>query len=83
MDRRTPRVVDGPPIEGSQGEYATLMDEYLVNGTRLDITSLVSALSSYTHTQLCWDASMQVMRYLHDTWNYGITYGTSSAGLHG
>ena len=78
---------DGPPLVATQSEYATLMGElqHLVNGTRPDIARPVSALSSYTKspTQLHWDAGMQVVRYLHGTWNFVITYGTNSDGLMG
>lgn len=87
MNPRVSLVADGPPLEVSQPDYATLMGElqHLVNGTRPDIARPVSALSSYTKcpTQLHWEAGMQVIRYLHGTWGHGIIYGSSSQGLVG
>ena len=87
MNPRISLVSDGPPLEVSQSDYATLMGElqHLVNGTRPDIARPVSALSSYTKcpTQLHWEAGMQVIRYLHGTWGHGIIYGSSSQGLVG
>ena len=87
MCPRTPLRPDGPPLQVQQSDYATLMGElqHLVNGTRPDIARPVSLLSSYTQspTQRHWEAGMQVVRYLHGTWNHGITYGTSKQGLMG
>ena len=86
MDPRTPLVASGPGYDDVAG-YSTIMGElqHLVNCTRPDIARAVSALSSYTKapTQLHWDASMQVVRYLHGTWSLGIVYGTNDIGLQG
>jgi hypothetical protein len=86
MDPRAPLVASGPGYNDVAG-YSTIMGElqHLVNCTRPDIARAVSALSSYTKspTQLHWEASMQVVRYLHGTWNLGIVYGTSDVGLQG
>ena len=86
MGPRTPLVASGLGYDDVAG-YSTIMGElqHLVNCTRPDIAQAVSALSSYTKapTQLHWDASMRVVRYLHETWNLGIMYDTSDADLQG
>ena len=86
MDPRTPLVASGPGYD-DVASYSTIMGElqHLVNCTRPDIARAVSTLSLYTKapTQLHWDASMHVVRYLHGTWNLGIVYGTSDVGLQG
>ena len=86
MDPRKQLVADGPGHDDKAG-YSTVMGElqHLVNCTRPDIARAVSALSSYTKSpkQLHWEAAMQVIRYLHGTWNLAIFYGTSDVGLQG
>ena len=87
MHPRTRLVADGPPIVRSKDDYAILMGELqqLVNGTWPDTARPMPTQSYYikSPTQLHWNAGMQVICYVHGTWNHGITYGTSSVGLHG
>ena len=86
MVPRIPLVAAGPDY-GDVAGYSTMMGElqHLVNCTRPVMARAVSALSAYTCSPTCvhCDAAMQVVGCLHGTWNYGIVYATSHAGLQG
>ena len=71
----------------SQVEYSRVIGSlmYLMSCIRLDITYLVSKLSSYTSTPRAkhWQGIMKVLKYLCYTYDYGLHYTKYSVVLEG
>src|SRR5205809_5727474 len=53
--------------------------QFLIIYTRSDIVFAISFLEHYnnTPTQQCWQAALHLLRYLHDTIDYEITFDNS------
>ena len=58
---------------------------FLTNCTRLDIAYIVGRLSRCTHNPSIehWDAIFRLLRYLKDTFDYGLSYCNYPAILEG
>ena len=62
----------------SQDKYAQIIGSliFLTNCTRLDIAYAIGRLSRYTHNPsiVHWNAISRLLRYLKDTFDYGLSY---------
>ena len=71
----------------SQDKYAQIISSliFLTNCTRPDIAYAIGKLSIYIHNPSIehWDAIFRLLRYLKDTFDYGLSYYNYPAILEG